>query len=246
MSPATLVFLNSAVFLASCLQAATGIGFGLIGGPALLTQVAVSDALIATGILSVGIAVGLIRNVVADISWPDLKRLCLGGVIGLPAGAIALVLANAAGLKTAAAIVVGLSLLMLFARPRQAATVQPGLGYAAGVLCGVLGVCLSMPGPVAAAYLLREGRAKAATRATILAFFLPAHAATIPIQLLLTGPTAFNGMIVVWLAPATAIGLIAGRMLSTRLSERAFRILLQAVLAATIASLLVSAYGDLS
>ncbi|MEM8812030.1 MAG: sulfite exporter TauE/SafE family protein [Pseudomonadota bacterium] len=246
MEPSTLFFLNSAVFVAGTLQAATGIGFGLIGGPALLVTISSSDALITTGVLSACIALLLVPSLRSDISWPDLKRLCLGGLAGLPVGAFLFATAGPAFLKIGAAVIVSLSLALLFVKVRSVQTAGSRTGLAAGMICGVLSVALSMPGPVAAAFLLREGRSKAAIRSTILAFFIPAYSATLALQIYLAGLYRTEWGLILWLAPATAFGIVSGQFLSKLLSEATFRIVLRLVLAATIAGLVISALGDLA
>jgi len=244
MEPATLLFLSAAVLIAGMLQAATGIGFGLIGGPALLTTVAPFDALITASVLSAGIALVLVPKFRHHISWPEFRRLCLGGLAGLPVGALIFATADAAALKAGAALVVAFALAMLLFPVKTGAASAPKTGLAAGAICGVLGVCLSMPGPVAAAYLLRQGHSKTVVRATILAYFLPAYCATLFSQAVLAGVADTDWSIALWLAPATLVGVIAGQRLSARLSERTFRLSLQIVLAATIVSLVYSALAD--
>ena len=246
MDSTPLLFLSAAVFIAGTLQAATGIGFGLIGGPALLTQVAASDALITSGLLSAGIAIILIPKLRKQIAWPDLKRLCLGGLAGLPVGAAVFALAGGVALKAGAAMMVLFAFSMLFIPIKNGTGPAPKTGLAVGFISGVLAVGLSMPGPVAAAYMMREGHQKAAVRATILAFFLPSYAAALSLQIFLSREIETDWSIALWLAPGTLAGIVIGQLLSSRLSEHAFRLALQIVLAATIVSLLFSAIGDIA
>lgn len=247
MDVSLIVFLSIAVFIAGTLQAATGIGFGLIGGPALLTSVAASDALITSGVLSAMIAIVLVPRLWRNVSWPDFRRLCLGGLAGLPIGGAVFAFAGSSALKGGAAIVVAFALAMLFIPVKSAeGPVASKTGYMVGLISGALAVALSMPGPVAAAYLIREGHGKTSVRATILAFFLPAYSAAVALQVILSNKVEIDWSIALWLAPGTLAGIAVGQVLSGRLSERAFRMALQIVLAATIISLLLSAFRDMA
>lgn len=246
MDPALIILLSAAVFVAATLQAATGIGFGLIGGPALLTSVAAHDALITSGVLSALIAIILIPRLWRHVHWQEWRRLCLGGLVGLPVGAIIFVSAGSVGLKAGAALMVTFALALLFFPVRAGQGPAPKTGLAVGTISGTLAVSLSMPGPVAAAHLMREGHQKSAVRATILGFFLPAYATAVSLQVVLSSDAVIDWSIPLWLAPGTLAGIVAGQVLSGHLSERAFRLALQIVLAATIISLLVSAFGDIA
>lgn len=244
MDPALIVFLSAAVFVAATLQAATGIGFGLIGGPALLTSVAAHDALITSGVLSALIAIVLVPGLWRHVHWQEWRRLCVGGIAGLPLGAFIFASAGSVGLKTGAALMVTFALALLFFPVRIGQGSAPKTGLAVGAVSGTLAVSLSMPGPVAAAHLMREGHQKSAVRATILGFFLPAYATAVSLQVFLSSDVIIDWSIPLWLAPGTLAGILVGQVLSGHLSERAFRLALQIVLAATIISLLVSAVQD--
>ena len=236
-----MAILGAAVFGAAVLQATTGIGFGLIGGPALLRTVDPATALIVTGCLSLVIAFALIPNIKAHIDWDCLRVLCLYGAAGLPVGVLIFAFADGTVLKIGAAATVLFALLQTLMPVKDSKPVSQRAAFAIGAVSGALGVALSMPGPLAAAYLIRNGLPKLAVRATMLAFFVPAYLSSVGLQLAVTGVSRVQWTILPYLVLPVLVGVAIGKFLSGVLSERAFRLVLSVVLVATIASLAYSA-----
>ncbi|MGY8935344.1 MAG: TSUP family transporter [Alphaproteobacteria bacterium] len=245
-----LLFLSGATVLAATLQTATGIGFGLIAGPFVLMAIQGRDAIEVTALLSLLITLVLAPKLQPDVNRRDLMNLTIGCAVGLPAGLLIYLYADVFYLKLGAAMMILVVLGMMFF-PICAAAGRTGKfersgGVLAGVAAGVLGTCLAMPGPVAAGFLVRQGRGKIVVRATMLTFFIFALGAALALQVIVDGLPVRVMEVSAVLAPACIVGLVIGNYLVTRVSEKAFQRLLQVVLAGTVLSLLASSYGDLN
>jgi len=114
-----------------------------------------------------------------------------------------------------------------------------------GILSGFLGAGLAMPGPPVVARLSALGSAKDTVRATILALFVVSFGTAIPLQALTVSISPQTMSLAVTLAPVTLIGVYLGRKSVAWISERAFRLIITSVLAATSVSLLASSIGSL-
>jgi uncharacterized membrane protein YfcA len=111
---------------------------------------------------------------------------------------------------------------------------------AIGAVAGIMGVCLAMPGPVPAAWMASKGFAKESIRATILAMFVVSYSVALVLQAGFVGVGAKVAETSVLLAPATIVGVVAGQMISHRITERTFGWILVAVLVSTATMLFLS------
>ena len=247
-----LLLLGAATVLAAILQTATGIGFGLIAGPFVLMALQGREAILATALLSLLITLVLVPKLLPDVNRRDLVNLSIGCAVGLPVGALVYLYADIVMLKLGAAALILFTLGMMMFPVRAAsggANKSDGEkgrfgAIAAGVSAGVLGVCLAMPGPVAAVFMIRQGRGKAVVRATMLTFFVFALGAALTMQIFVDGLSTEVLQLSALLAPACVVGLVIGHFAAKRISERAFLRLLQIVLVATVISLFASSYAE--
>ena len=253
-------FLVIAVVGASALQSATGIGFGVIAGPVLL-MVLNSGAAIQ---ISIGLSL-LIAAMLAPSLWRNtdrvlLLRLLAGSAVGVPIGLAVFLSLDMDHLKLLAGLAVLFTLVYLFragagARTADAETAgrkttrakRPGmleqisLGTVSGVMCG----SLAMPGPVPAAWMSARSYGKDTIRATLLTLFIFSYLAALALQGIIGEigqETLLQGLI---LAGPTLAGVILGRLLTSRLTERTFRWILVTVLTATMAGLFLGSIPNL-
>lgn len=279
------LFMAIAVFGASALQSATGIGFGVIAGPVLL-MVLNSGAAIQ---LSIGLSL-LIAAVMAPSIWRDTDRLLLlrllaGSAAGVPIGLAVFLSIEIGLLKLLAGLAVLFTLVFLLrSRPGEgppgaestnadstnpdstnamsvdgetaraesvdgetARAARPGMleQISLGVVSGVMSGSLAMPGPVPAAWMSARSYSKHTIRATILTLFIFSYLAALALQAIMVGigkETLRHGFL---LAAPTLAGVIAGRFLTDRLTERAFRRVLISVLTATAGGLFVGSIPEL-
>ena len=243
-----LLALQVAVFAAALLQAATGIGFGVIAGPIMLMVLNDGSAVQVAIVLSLLIAVVLAPFLYRQVDKRLLRHLLVGTMAGLPLGIVVFLSVRLEDLMVLAAIAVafmavsasGLATLPL----RKGETTRGAAqNVVIGVLSGAMSASLAMPGPVAAARMSALALPKETIRATILAMFVVSYGTAYALQVWLAGVSPATLRVTVSLVPATLAGVVAGRLLAARISERAFRRLIVVVLVATAAGLLINALG---
>lgn len=248
---ATLIAMHAAVFAASLLQAATGIGFGVIAGPIILMVMNSGSAVQVTILLSLLIAVVLVPSLFRQANRRVLGRLLIGTAAGVPLGIVVFlqvsldVLMLLAGLSV---LFMALSVSGLLSLPLRKGQTPRGeaQNLVIGVLSGVMSASLAMPGPVAAARMSSLAFPKETIRATILVMFVFSYSAAFAFQVGLVGfAWEDTGILTATLLPATLIGVLIGRMLVARISERAFRRLIVVVLVATSLSLFVKSFANI-
>ena len=240
-----LIALNLAVLLGALLQAASGIGFGVIAGPMILIALNDGSAIQVTSILSLLIAVVLLPSVLRHVERAILHRFLIGSLAGLPLGLAAFAWFPVDALKLLAGVaILSLCLMLLRSSAMGAlANPRPRIDHATGVVSGAMSVGLAMPGPVAAVRLAALRQPKEATRATILLLFVFSYSAAIAAQAAASGLSGETLRLSLSLVPATLLGIGIGALLGKRLSEAWFRRVILAILLATAASLLLSASG---
>lgn len=259
------IFLAIAVVGASALQAATGIGFGVIAGPVLLMVLNDRAAIQISIGLSLLIAAMMAPSLWRDTDWTLLLRFLAGSAAGLPLGLAVFLSVDIGHLKLLAGLAVLFTLVFLLrsgAGARAAGTEPAGAGPAGaepegagrpglleqismGVISGAMNGSLAMPGPVPAAWMAARSHGKETIRATLLTLFIFSYLAALALQAILSGigqETLWLGLLLA--APALA-GVIIGRLLSSRLTERTFRRVLISVLTATAAGLLLGSISNL-
>ncbi|MEM7170368.1 MAG: sulfite exporter TauE/SafE family protein [Pseudomonadota bacterium] len=242
-----LIILNAAVFLASLLQAATGIGFGIFAGPILLLVLNDGAAVQISVILNLLIAVVLAPGLMKEVDRPLLGRLAVGSLVGLPIGLWIFLQVSVDVLKALAGLAVLFMALLasglcnsLFKKPNTSRNHKTGraLDGATGLVSGAMCGALAMPGPVVAARMVAMSRPKATTRATILALFVLSYGAALLLQAAMAGISQESLVLTLTLAPATILGVLAGRMTASRISEAVFRWTILLILVATAGGLL--------
>ena len=236
------VVLLLAVFGASALQSATGIGFGVIAGPILLVLLNNGSAIQISIVLNLLIAVLLTPALWKQSDKALLKNLAMGLVIGSPLGLLIFLSIDIVFLKVCAGVAVLLTLFLVLrdarseSRPKE---LRPGRmeQVSIGAIAGIMGVCLAMPGPVPAAWMVSRAFSKESIRATILAMFVVSYTVALVLQVGLAGVGSEVLRLSTLLAPSTVMGILIGQFLSSRMTERAFRWILVTVLVSTAAML---------
>ena len=241
------IILQAAVFGASFLQAATGIGFGIIAGPIILIVMGDGAAIQVSILLSFLNAIVLTPGVFRYVDRTFLKWLLAGSIVGAPLGALTFSLIGLTTLKILAGVAVAFMAVMAsgrlsFSRLQADTSHAPAVPGLVGIVSGAMNAALAMPGPVVAAFMSAARSGKAATRATILVLFAITYPIAFAFQLLIVGKADTALTLSLVLAPATVAGLIAGRWATGLISEDQFRIIVVAILIATACALLVSIF----
>lgn len=243
-----LILLGSAVFGASCLQSATGIGYGVIAGPIFLVVLNGIEAFQISTIHNFCIALILLPMFWGQINRKLLCGLVVGSFGGIPFGFYLQTTVDIVLLKIAASLMVGFVTAVLIWDIRTATpwsgvtkkTLFENIGI--GSLSGLMGGMLAMPGPLAATWMSIRGVKKGEVRATVLAFFIFAYGANIMLYASVTGFSAGVLSLSLWLLPPLVLGIVAGNGLSNRYSEQTFRYMLLLILILTMV-LLVADWG---
>ena len=230
--------LQVAVFAASLLQGATGIGFGVIAGPILLFVLNSTLAIQVSITQSLVIALVLAPSVFRYIDRSVLKLLVYGTCAGIPLGILVFIRVDINTLKLLAGISVAFMALTtagVFERliDRSAQGFHRGTALGMGAVSGAMSSSLGMPGPVPAAWMITTGFPKAAVRATILMLFIPSYTAALIFQAFTPG-ISYDGLN--WslqLLPATLLGVFSGKLLETRIDEEMFKRIITVVLVGT-------------
>lgn len=230
------IIANGAVLLAAALQAATGVGLGLIVGPALILVMGSKSAIQVAIILNLGLSILLLPGETKEIHWPSLKILVLGTVIGMPVGLLLLSMLDLTGLKLFAAITVslcGVQLIHSRYKHNTTGTVReagaltlPGASFASGIMAS----SLAMPGPVAMWAMARKGVKAQQIRATLRGLFVVSYA----LALLAHALRGMDWSLVIDASVDLGIALVAGTaigfFIKRRLSERLLNNLLLGLL----------------
>ena len=235
--------MNAVVLVAAVLQSATGVGFGVIAGPAFLVIMHNTAGIQVSIMLNLLIAVLLAPSLWRSVDRSILNRFTFGVLLGTPLGLFVFLNLSLAALKILAAIAVLFSLIMLLRRRGPLGTgrpERPGERVLIGVASGTMGGSLAMPGPVPAAWMAARRYDKETIRATILLLFVAAYTIALLLQYGLAGIETDSLVRAATLIPATVVGIPLGHWLSRHISEQAFRRFLIAVLCLTIALLLLT------
>jgi len=232
------IALNFAVFGAAALQSATGIGFGVIAGPVLLIALNDGSAIQISIVLNLLIALILTPSLWHQADRQLLAMLLIGLAIGSPLGLLIFLSIDIVFLKAFAGLAVVLTLFLTVRGSRTPAsplakTPRHVEKISIGVLSGIMGASLAMPGPIPAGWMSTRGFNKETIRATILVMFVFAYLIALVLQFGLAGIGADSMKLTLMLAPSTVVGTLVGRLLTSRLTEQTFRWLLVTILAST-------------
>ena len=238
--------LHSVVFLAALLQTATGFGFAMISVPVLLIVLNSSAAIQVGMILSLLIALLLMPSLWKHVDKRLLRLFVVGSCLGIPVGVFLYVAVNLGVLKLLAGLVVMLSILTALGWVGRPAQKDPGtVNFAAdlgvGIASGIMNASLAIPGVVPLVRMIHLSAVREAVRATILALFVFSYPLAIALQAVLAGLTPGTLKITSTLIPATLAGLIAGRVLVSRITQKSFIRIILVLLVSSMIGLFIDA-----
>ncbi|MAL99379.1 MAG: hypothetical protein CL583_13125 [Alteromonadaceae bacterium] len=209
-------------FLGALVQATAGLGFGLVVAPLLLAVYEPVDAIQVAGALTLTIVALITPFIVKNILKPELGKLALGSLMGLVIGSICLQLVPIEVIRVAALVVLAYSLIRYVRTPLAATgygasdteTERLGRGVCFGLVSGVMGATLAMPGPMALVFLREQRIAVAKVRATVFALMIGSYLGTLAISFSLHGVSAvaYEGLLTY--LPPTLGGVVAGSVLA--------------------------------
>lgn len=171
-----------AVLMAAALQSATGVGLGMIAGPALILVMGSKSAIQVAIILNLCLSILLLPGETREIHWPSLKTTILGTLLGMPAGLLLIGMLDLVALKLFAAVAITVCAAQLIhhhrshARTGASRPTSPMTLPAASVASGIMASSLAMPGPVVLWALARNALTAHQIRATLRALFVISYA----------------------------------------------------------------------
>ena len=242
MSELTLVeiLLPLVLFIAASVQAAGGMGFGLIAGPVMIATLGSSVGIQAAVILNLLVAlvacmVG--RNIRFDILLPMIPGVLMGMLVGLVASLIVPELA----MKTILCLTLGW--ICLPARRTGEEVKLHTLKFA--MTSGVMGGALAIPGPAAAIYLRSVISNTQAFRSSMMPLLVFVYLGTGVGIFFTQGIDAAAIEVSLTSGPAAIAGLLFGILVSRWISDEALKRLTQGILIATFLSLVMTTTKDL-
>lgn len=237
-SAAALVFLVAAALVAALARGFSGFGGALIFVP--LASAAVGPQAAAPILLVIdGVAqLALLKTAWRQADRREVAIMAAGALIGIPLGAAILARVDPMLLRWAIALLIIAMLALLVSgwryHGRPTGTTTAGVGFAAGILSGAV----QAAGPPVVAYWLGGSSPALTVRANIILFFF-CTSVVAAISYLATGLLGLDVLLLAALtAPAYALGMFVGTRMFGLASERMFRrICLALIAAAAIVSL---------
>ena len=246
MGAETFILLGLTVLLAACLQSATGIGFGVIAGPIFLVILNSNEAFQLSTLHNLAIVLVLVPSIWKSANKQILKNLLVGGFLGLFLGLVLQLWASMILLKIAAILMIALVIIALiydislkvYERKKKIASIRET--QILGIIAGIMGGMLAMPGPIAAAWLAVKGIPKKEIRATTIVFFAFVYGVNTLFYTVYTGISKTILKLAFLLLPPIILGILLGKILAEILSERTFRVVLLSILFLTVLMLTLS------
>lgn len=237
------VLVAVAVLTGAVLQSATGFGFALVAGPALLAAAAPAQALTTLVLLGLGLSLLLLGT---ERRTPQVARgtvavLLLAAVPGEVLGSVLLRVTPTATLQVVVGVLVLLAVALQLRPPSARVSGVRGTGYvgsaAVGAVTGAVSTATGVSGPPLVLWLQHRGLAPAALRDSLAATFVGLSASTLVVYTAAGQLQLPPGGVLTVLAllVLVAAGQRLGRVLFARLSPRGFRVV--ALLVVTTAAL---------
>lgn len=223
--------------VAGLVRGFSGFGSGMILAPSVAALFSPPAALVTLFVVESGPASLLLPDAVRQARWREVVPVAAGFLAGTPAGLWFLVHGDPLALRWAITLAI-LGLLPVlwlgfsYRGPRNAP-----LSFAVGLISGFMGNAAGLPGPPIIFYWMASHPNTAVVRANLIAYFA--------ITLVVSGIGLWLADVFTWeriamgllACPASLIGLLIGRSIFGRASDKVYRrIAFAIVLAAAILS----------
>ncbi len=221
MTPADWAIASALILVGSTLQAATGIGLGLIAGPILVLTLGGSAAIFIAIMLNLALSLLLLPQESGEVLRSPLRLMAWGAIVGIPLGWLILQQMAPSTLRTVAGVIVLLAALQLlisrFRNTAGRATSTPGNGgptlLLGGLISGLMCGCLAIPGPAALWAMLRCALPPLGVRATMRALFALSYGAAAAITFGLDGIAHQPWLETAVLLPGVLLGVALGLLI---------------------------------
>lgn len=238
-----------AAFLGATLQSATGFGFALVLGPALIAVLAPGEALTTLLVLSASLNLLILfsERRRRDVRWSDVLLLLAAAAPGLLAGVLLLRVASKPQLQVAVGLTVLLAVAFHVRRARAprtegGASSPAWAAVAVGVVTGGLTTTTNVNGPPLVLWFQRRGATPGELRDSVAAGSLPLNVAgALLLAALGDQEQSFVAEAILPLLALTVAGQLVGRRVFERVSPERFA--LAGIVLATVAGLSSLAFG---
>lgn len=238
MDMSHLALLWIAVFAGGFTQGLAGFGSTLIALPVLAMVFELRFAVPLASLVALGLNAVMIVRLRGHARYRPLALLAAAAVPGMPLGAWLLRVAPADGLKIALALAIA-GFLLFQARPGgRGGPAGTGWGLVAGFVSGCMGGAIGINGPPAVAWIMRLGLDRDGARATLVTYFFVVGCGVVASQGLAGLVTGRAALFAALSLPALLAGIYAGMACCGRISEAAFRRVVNAVLLLNAVTLL--------
>ncbi|MBI4581264.1 MAG: sulfite exporter TauE/SafE family protein [Planctomycetes bacterium] len=231
-----LIFV-SIVCLAALIQAFVGFAGALTAVPLFAVFLSPKEAIPTYNMVMLLIDVWLVFEARRHVQWRSVGKLLLGGCVGVPIGAFGLKHLPVGVINVVISVITCTFAILLLMKVRIRLRGTTGTQVGVGLLSGLLGGCISQPGPPVTLYGLARDWDKNTFRTTLLSYFMCLCAMAV-VSYWWVGLIARKNLMafsatVVPAILASGIGLV----LKNRASEAGFR---RAVLMVVIAVSIIS------
>ncbi|MEO9820364.1 MAG: sulfite exporter TauE/SafE family protein [Paracoccaceae bacterium] len=228
-----LFWLIAATFVAGLVRGFAGFGTAMIYLPVATQIVSPVWAITTVIIFDIFGPMMIAPKALKDVHVPDLRRLMVGLVIGTPVGLLLLFSVAPEVFRYSVSIVTLILLATLIAGVRYNGPMSPPVVTGTGIVGGVLGGVVGIPGPPVIMLYMASGLPAAVVRATTMLYLLGYDIILIGV-LLMAGRLEMAPLwIGVLLAVPNAIGNLAGAAIFKPGYERLYRGVAYAIIAAS-------------
>jgi uncharacterized protein len=218
--------------LAGVLRGFTGFGFALAAVPAMTLVATPEEVVPCVMLLQVVAGIQLLPRTWHAVDWAAVRPLLIAALIATPIGTVVLEDLPADPMRALIGATVLLAVLLLGSGMRVAREPSMAMRLGIGFVSGLLNGSTAMAGPPVIVYFLATGRSAAASRASLLMYFLllsVAGTASVVAAGMVSGRTL---LLAALMFPALSLGNALGDRWFARASHDVYRRIALGVLTA--------------
>ncbi|EBV3599830.1 sulfite exporter TauE/SafE family protein [Salmonella enterica subsp. enterica serovar Virchow] len=223
VSPTILALVCVSALVAGLARGFSGFGAALIFVPVASALVGPKLAVPVLLVIDATMALGMLRDGVRKSDLRSVAYMSAGAVIGVPAGAYVLGVADPIALRWSIVILIGALLALIMSGWRYRGAGSPGLTIIVGMISGLFSGAAQVGGPPVVAFWLGRGGDHRVMRANIVVYFAVSTALTVASYFyggLFTRDVLALSLVA---APLYGVGLGVGSLAFGRTDEALFR-----------------------
>jgi len=217
----------------------TGFGSAMLMAPPLSALFTPAVAIPMITVMELGVGLTLLPRAVPVAKWPTVLRLAAAAVLGVPAGALLLVIVPGEIMRWAISIAIIAAVVLLSLGVGRKGEATAAGTYVTGALSGLTSGAVGMGGPPVVIYYLAGRDPAAEIRASLICFFITTavmQTTTYTLSGILTRENAVQGLL---LLPTFVLGSFVGARLFSASREHVYRKAAMALVAIVAALSLV-------